>query len=88
MIMDRWQYENYMESIERKMKKQTNNQRATNADRIRSMTDEELTDYLIKLTEIIRTCDICGLPYIENGDCSCNCDCKAGVLKWLKSEVK
>ena len=60
----------------------------TNADRIRHMTDEELANYLIKLTEIIRTCDICGLPYIENGDCSCNCDCKAGVLKWLKAEVK
>lgn len=27
MMMDRWQYENYMESIEQKMKKQTINQK-------------------------------------------------------------
>ena len=49
MMMDRWQYENYMESIERKMKKQTDNQRVTNADRIRSMTDEELAKYFSDL---------------------------------------
>ena len=88
MMMDKWQTENYMKNIEQKMKKQTSNQKVTNADRIRSMTDEELADYLIKLTEIIRTCDLCGSLYIDNGDCNCDCDCKAGVIKWLKTEIK
>lgn len=58
----------------------------TNADRIRHMTDEELADYLIKLTEIIRTCDICEPTFLENG--SCNCECEIGVLKWLQTEIK
>ena len=60
----------------------------TNADKIRNMADEELADYLIKLTEIIRTCDICGSLYIEGDDCNCDCDCKAGVLRWLKTKIK
>ena len=58
----------------------------TNADRIRCMTDEELADYLIKLTEIIRTCDICEPIYRENGEC--NCQCETGVLNWLNMEIE
>ena len=86
MIMDRWQYENYMESVERKMKKQTMNKVVTNADRIRSMTDEELATYLIRLTEVIHTCEVCEPAYRETGDC--NCQCEVGVLNWLKTEIK
>lgn len=58
----------------------------TNADRIRSMTDEELAKYLIKLTEVIHTCDLCKPLYKENK--SCDCHCEAGVLRWLKMEIK
>lgn len=56
----------------------------TNADKIRNMTDEELSTYLIKLTEVSHTCDICEPIYRENGDC--NCHCEDGVLRWLKME--
>lgn len=56
----------------------------TNADRIRSMTDEELAMYLIQLTEVVKTCDVCEPTYRENGDCDCHCE--NGVLRWLKME--
>ena len=58
----------------------------TNADRIRSMTDEELATYLIRLTEVIPTCEVCEPAYRETGDC--NCQCEVGVLNWLKTEIK
>ena len=55
----------------------------TNADRIRSMTDEELAEFFDKLETV---CDMCA--------CNIGChnvaseNCKAGFLKWLQSEVK
>ena len=58
----------------------------TNADRIRSMTDEELADYLIKLTEVVPTCEVCEPTYRETGDCDCQCE--TGVLRWLKMEIE
>ena len=57
----------------------------TNADRIRSMSDEELATYIIKLTEVIRTCDVCEPTYRENGECDCHCE--NGVLRWLRMEA-
>lgn len=84
MMMDRWQYENYMESIERKMKKQTINQRITNADKIRSMTDEELAEWLDKLiysgAENLFNCE--NPPLIQCKDCK-NC-----YLAWLQTEIR
>lgn len=58
----------------------------TNADRIRSMTDEELRDFLYDMTSESR-CHICAFkkgwlcekPYDKS--------CHDGVMKWLKSEV-
>ena len=58
----------------------------TNADRIRSMTDKELTTYLIQLTEVVKTCEVCEPTYRENGDCDCHCE--SGVLRWLKMKRK
>lgn len=58
----------------------------TNAERIRSMTDEELEEYLWKIAEespcyicAFRNGWLCEKPY----DVSCH----GGISKWLKSEV-
>lgn len=52
----------------------------SNADRIRSMTDEELATWLEKFTD----CDICP---ITRPNCVAS-GCKGAWLKWLRSEVK
>lgn len=57
----------------------------TNADRIRSMTDEELAEFLHK--DNLDWVEICK-------KCRCNdwCDneeeCKSSILKWLQEEIK
>lgn len=52
----------------------------TNADKIRSMTDEELAEFLNDF-------DIC--PHCEYQDVSCGAiDCKEMFLKWLQSEAE
>ena len=62
----------------------------TNADRIRSMSDEELAEFISKVN---RTC----IVDVLGGDTQCdyedvNCtECKAkfcGIQKWLQSEVE
>lgn len=50
----------------------------TNADRIRSMTDEELAKWFCTMCNFGDFC-----PYQD--DCDTN---GSGVLKWLKEEVK
>ena len=55
----------------------------TNADRIRSMSDEELAEFIKELNE-------CCLAGAGMADCSNNTDCidcKCVVLEWLQSEV-
>lgn len=55
----------------------------TNADRIRSMTDEELAEFFEKL-EVV--CDMCAFKV---GCCNIAPDnCKSGLLKWLQSEAE
>lgn len=49
-----------------------------NADRIRSMTDEELADFI--------TDDMCGL--ICGDPLACEGQCKQKMLDWLKEEEK
>ena len=50
----------------------------TNADKIRSMNDEEMAEFV--------TSDFCELlcdsPYVCNGDCATR------MIEWLKEEVK
>lgn len=56
----------------------------TNADRIRSMSDEELADFIRELNE---SC-LAGAGMVDcsnNTDCI---DCKGIVLEWLQSEVE
>lgn len=58
----------------------------SNADRIRSMTDEELRDFLYDMT-LESQCHICAfkkgwlceMPYDKS--------CHDGVMEWLKQEV-
>ena len=50
----------------------------TNADRIRSMSDEELADFI--------TDDMCGL--ICGDPLACEGQCKQKMLDWLKEEAK
>lgn len=50
----------------------------TNADRIRSMSDEELADFI--------TDDMCGL--ICGDPLACEGQCKQKMLDWLKEEEK
>lgn len=54
----------------------------SNADRIRSMSDEELAEFLDQFDS---TCGMC----IHQGECYVmNGKCRDGFLQWLKSEVK
>lgn len=50
----------------------------TNADRIRSMTDEELAEFLAKYG----MCELCEL---HDTDCIGG-NCKTGHMKWLQSD--
>jgi hypothetical protein len=53
----------------------------TNADRIRSMSDEELAEFFARRSP----CNY----YCNYKDISCmGIGCKQGILEWLKSEVK
>ena len=55
--------------------------KSTNADRIRSMTDEELAEWFLKIA--VCPCDA------MNGGCALNDDtCRQAWLEWLKEEVK
>ena len=56
----------------------------TNADKIRSMTDEELAAFIRELNE----CCLAGAGMVDcsrNEDCI---DCEGVVLEWLQSEVE
>ena len=54
----------------------------TNADHIRSMSDEELAEFLDQFDSV---CGMC----IHQGECYVmNSKCRNGFLQWLKSEVE
>ena len=57
----------------------------TNADRIRSMTDEELAGFLSCDCDDVINCKDCKEPVNEYGSCSGLC--RYEYLRWLKSEV-
>lgn len=60
-------------------------EKITNADRIRSMTDEELADYIYGVSEGTKPCVLC------DGDCDfceeTEEECKGKIKNWLKQEV-
>ena len=57
----------------------------TNADRIRSMTDEELAEFIEDATGSYTPCRFCNPITKEDGHCNLACD--DGVLNWVKAEV-
>ena len=84
-IFDEWQeeYINTSTDSSTNLVDTSTDTSTTNADRIRSMTDEELAEFFEKL-EVV--CDMCvfdvGCLNVANGKC------KDGLLKWLQSEVE
>lgn len=58
----------------------------TNADRIRSMSDEELAKYLFDVEQGNFTIDCCDDRFCDTQNC-CH-DCTDAAIKWLKQPVK
>ena len=56
----------------------------TNADRIRSMSDEELADFIRELNE---SC-LAGAGMVDCSNKTDCIDCKSVVLEWLQSELE
>ena len=56
----------------------------TNADRIRSMNDEELADFLSENTN----CDCCNIQCQDKLNCPSMSSCYCRHLEWLQSEVE
>lgn len=69
-----------------------NYKRMTNADRIRSMSDEELAEYLLNSCDnpIMEfnedMCDLCDI--YESGRQCDDLYCKKAIVNWLQSEVE
>lgn len=63
-----------------------NNPIKTNADRIRSMSDEELAEFLVGLNEHC----LAGIGKVDCSSCNgyCEDNCKRMTTNWLQSEVK
>ena len=55
----------------------------SNADHIRSMSDEELAGFLDEF-DSVSGCDMCSI----RGNCHIESKCIEGFLGWLKSETK
>ena len=69
-------------AVEAVSRKQIDNKPKTNADKIRSMTDEELANYLC----IHIDCYNCDAD--ESGNGNCEDYCRAVLLGWLKEEAE
>lgn len=67
-------------SITYKKRNKKRDKAATNADRIRAKTDEELADFNCKYT--------CPPNYNDNGGCERSECCENCWFNWLKEEVK
>lgn len=55
----------------------------TNADKIRSMSDEELAEFLSENTN----CDCCNIQCIDKLNCPSMSSCLFRFIEWLQSEV-
>ena len=72
---------NYCISIVNELAEEYINISTTNADRIRSMTDEELAEFISKYFSCEYECAV-------RDKCSSDWDCKRATIDWLQSEVK
>jgi hypothetical protein len=57
----------------------------TNADRIRSMTDEELADLMDNSVDYF-DCDNC--EFRNDDSCGTSKACQTHILRWLQKEIK
>lgn len=57
--------------------------RETNADKIRSMSDDELAEFLSENTN----CDCCNIQCIDKLNCPSMSSCLFRFREWLQSEV-
>ena len=84
IFTDKTQKRQYMDSLEYCLDNANDNYRPLiNADRIRSMSDEELAEFLEKTVRDIGD----NMFKCENQSLEKCMDCKECYLKWLKSEV-
>lgn len=56
----------------------------TNADKIRNMTDEELSGYLCGIID----CEVCKSFILKNDVCDNKNGFPSGIFEWLKKEAK
>lgn len=100
MVKNEYKYEIYIDDVEQfntsivtkefldscKMAAKLFEKPKTNADRIRSMTDEELAELMNNSLDYFN-CDMCKFRERKEGFCTGN-HCKDYILKWLTTEVK
>ena len=55
----------------------------TNSDKIRSISDEELAEFLSENTN----CDCCNIQCVDKLNCPSMSSCLFRFMEWLKSEV-
>lgn len=60
------------------------NEQQTNADRLRSMSDEELADFMAEIMYCIK----CWKFDKEQGICTRASGCNSAMLEWLREETK
>lgn len=63
------------------VKENNDDKKPTNADRIRSMSDEELAEFFLEKMD----CALC--PASEEVECGCD-RCLENIKEWLQSEVE
>lgn len=73
--------ENFYEEVKCKVRQ------TTNADRIRSMTDEELVEFILDIYGSYTPCRHCNIFYTKS-DKHCRFMCEDGVLDWIKKDIK
>jgi CO dehydrogenase/acetyl-CoA synthase alpha subunit len=59
-------------------------EKQTNADKIRSMNDEELAEFLSENTN----CDCCNIQCVDKLNCPSMSSCLFRFKEWLQSEVE
>lgn len=60
----------------------------TYGDRIRAMSDEELAEMVIKISQSVEPCNYCAPQQVFGTGCGIHCVCRDGVIAWLRQPVK
>lgn len=62
--------------------------RQTNADYIRAMSDEELAEMVIKISQSVEPCNYCAPQQVFGTGCGIHCVCRDGVIAWLQQPAE